>query len=47
MNFADLKKVVEAYKGLLDQDGWETTSLTIREEHPEKAEQIIALLKKA
>ena len=45
MNF-ELDKLVEEYRGILEQDGWETTRLTIATEHPKQAEQIIARLKK-
>ena len=42
---SDLYALIEEYRGLLAQDGWEATALTIYTEHPEQAEKILILLK--
>ena len=33
------------YEGIRDQDGWETLEMTIRDDHPRRAEEIMAYLK--
>jgi hypothetical protein len=36
--------LVEHYSGILDQDGWETLELTVYQERPRQAKEIIRRL---